>query len=566
MLLAFAVALAPAVATRFVVPPASDVAEAPYADWAHHHWIWLHNAEHNQNNNTQIIQEYLARGIRVGAYNIDSRWDIGGRGSFEFDPERYPDPQAMLNYIRLELGLRVTLWTTSVINIDSPTYQYAFDNNYFYNDGNTIDWWRGTGSFIDYTNPEAMEWYHSLMKRILDMGVDGWKCDGTDPLLGLLRPKPVMGQGGEVLMPDNAEWYYGDYYNFTNNINGEKTSLIMARPVDWFLSQPLVYAPYYVLFSGWVGDQDGDFFGLKHALTYMLHAGRRGFLAFGSDIGGYRGPVMGGERTKETLVRWAQLGALCPFMENGGGGEHRPWMFDEETVDIYRRYVDVHYALGSYFLTNGANGYEDRISILRPVTDLGDGLIPTSWNYLLGNDIFVAPMVNDTYERLVEFPTGSRWVSWWDNSAIYDGGALVTVPVPLSEYPVYRREGAIIPLDIIYGDLPFNTPSMISENPVVTLSVVAQRGSKFAESTVVRQTFGPGLRAEVAASSETIEFAISAFDDKEIVLRLSGSDIRPVAVLSLDADEKISAEVPFVESSDATASAQVRTMMYVVRR
>jgi hypothetical protein len=28
------------------------------------------------------------------------------------------------------------------------------------------------------------------MDKVLDIGLDGWKCDGTDPLIVLLRPWP----------------------------------------------------------------------------------------------------------------------------------------------------------------------------------------------------------------------------------------------------------------------------------------------------------------------------------------------------------------------------------------
>lgn len=40
---------------------------------------------------------------------------------------------------------------------------------------------------------------------------------------------------------------------------------------------------------------------------------------YGSDIGGY----LGDSRTKELFLRWTQLGAFSPLMENGGNGEHR---------------------------------------------------------------------------------------------------------------------------------------------------------------------------------------------------------------------------------------------------
>lgn len=44
-------------------------------------------------------------------------------------------------------------------------------------------------------------------------------------------------------------------------------------------------------------------------------------------------------RTKQLLIRWAQLGAFSPLMENGGNQEHRPWIFDNQTLEIYRQYA-----------------------------------------------------------------------------------------------------------------------------------------------------------------------------------------------------------------------------------
>ena len=74
----------------------------------------------------------------------------------------------------------------------------------------------------------------------------------------------------------------------------------------------------------------------------------------GSDIGGYRSSSDYGTlgRTKELFIRWAQLGAFSPLMENGGNGEHRPWMFDNtnQTLDIYRQFVKFHYELVFVFL------------------------------------------------------------------------------------------------------------------------------------------------------------------------------------------------------------------------
>jgi alpha-glucosidase (family GH31 glycosyl hydrolase) len=74
----------------------------------------------------------------------------------------------------------------------------------------------------------------------------------------------------------------------------------------------------------WVGDQTGNWDGIKAALKNMIHSAWRNYLNFGCDIGGYRtqhGEPLG--RSKNVFIRWFQMGTFLPLMENGGNGEHR---------------------------------------------------------------------------------------------------------------------------------------------------------------------------------------------------------------------------------------------------
>lgn len=80
----------------------------------------------------------------------------------------------------------------------------------------------------------------------------------------------------------------------------------MSRPVDGVpmtggLKGLMKFSPKYVMFSGWVGDQDPTFAGLKDAMTNIIWSAWYNYTNFGSDIGGYRG----GKRTGELLIRWA---------------------------------------------------------------------------------------------------------------------------------------------------------------------------------------------------------------------------------------------------------------------
>lgn len=81
-------------------------------------------------------------------------------------------------------------WATSIVNKQCPEYEEGKSKGYFLNGGKTIHWWHGNGAFIDFLNPDAKKWFQGLMDRAIDLGFDGWKCDGTDPMIELLRPMP----------------------------------------------------------------------------------------------------------------------------------------------------------------------------------------------------------------------------------------------------------------------------------------------------------------------------------------------------------------------------------------
>jgi alpha-D-xyloside xylohydrolase len=70
---------------------------------------------------------------------------------------------------------------------------------------------------------------------------------------------------------------------------------------------------------------------------------------------------------------------------------------------------------------------------------------PESWQvedqYLLGADILVAPVLHaGQRERKVWLPAGETWVAL--NGERYEGGRAITVAAPMSEIPVFVREGA----------------------------------------------------------------------------------------------------------------------------
>jgi alpha-glucosidase (family GH31 glycosyl hydrolase) len=228
----------------------------------------------------------------------------------------------------------------------------------------------------------------------------------------------------------------------------------MSRPIDnygfTFLSGSVVaFTPKEIAWCSWVGDQDATFDGLKAALNNMFHSAEYGYLSFGSDIGGYREdsnypPNM---RSKELFIRWSQLGAFCPLMENGGGGEHRPWMFDQQTEDIYRKLVKLrHGCILPYLMSQSEIAWNANRSM---VTFFNS----TDYSFLLGSDIFVAPFLQAGTDISVKFPAGSRWIYMYDETKVYDGGTTINLTISYDEFPVYFKEGSSLVDDIDFSSI-----------------------------------------------------------------------------------------------------------------
>jgi alpha-glucosidase (family GH31 glycosyl hydrolase) len=69
------------------------------------------------------------------------------------------------------------------------------------------------------------------------------------------------------------------------------------------------------------------------------------------------------------------------------------------------------------------------------------------YHYLFGDDFFVAPIYQDSLVHTVHLPDG-EWRYFFDDEEIIEGPTVFTREFPLDEYPVYVRDGAIVPMRI----------------------------------------------------------------------------------------------------------------------
>lgn len=414
---------------------------APWPEFVFHHWVW--EDESTQQSALQLVDDYKARNIPVGAIIIDSPWETG-YNTFEWDTSLYPNAQAMVDSFHAR-DVKVIVWITSAINTDmTELWHYADSMGYFMKSNANassavIPWWKGDGSMIDFFNPDAVAWWKTLMDKTLDLGIDGWKCDGTDYSVFLGNALYSPGMGGTVTRLQYSHAYYRLFHDYTRERLGNDRAN-MSRPVDnygyTFITDPnlVAFSPRDICFACWVGDQDATFDGMVAALNNMYQSDVNNYLVVGSDIGGYREEPVTNGRDKNLFIRWAQLGAFSPLMENGGGGEHRPWVFDQQTNDIYNKFVRLHHAMIPYQMQQADSLFALSQSIMQFFNS-------SDYQYMLGSDVFVAPITSSSNDVLIgNFPgNNTTWVYLFDNTQTFQSGSSTIISTPLDQFPVFIK-------------------------------------------------------------------------------------------------------------------------------
>ncbi len=418
--------------------------------WALECWLW-----EDDRNTAAAVQEllegYAEHDIPVRTVLIDSPWSTR-YNDFQVDTARYPEPAKFFKDLQ-DRGYHVVLWMTCNVNSpnqDTPVrdssdwFNQAAEQGYLAGGDFQYRWWKGRGGFIDYSNPEAMKWWRSLQQQVLDWGVDGWKLDGTDTFFSSrLGPVPLPWQqthAGRMTMRTYMSHYHRDEFQHGLIRNPEFITLARAKdsPLPWV--HPEGYAPLDAAPVTWVGDNnhtwDDAGLGLERAIRMILESAKLGYGVIGSDVGGYHGSA---EIPARLYIRWAQFSTFCGLFLNGGHGERRLWRRTPQELEIIRSYAWLHTELAPYLYACVVSGHHDGVPLMRP--------LKARYQYLLGDWLLVAPIYEDSLQREVSLPEG-RWRYWFDDATVIEGPATFTREFPLSEYPVYVRDGAIIPMRI----------------------------------------------------------------------------------------------------------------------
>ncbi len=321
--------------------------------------------------------------------------------------------------------------------------------------------WPGEAVYPDFGSPDVRAWWGGKQKYLTDLGFKGVWNDMNEPasFRGEL-PDDI------VFTDEDGPSSHAAMHNCYGHLMSQATyeGLKRADGKRPFVITRACYAGTQKYSTVWTGDNQSLWAHLAMAVPQLCNLGLSGFAFAGTDVGGF-----GADTTPELLCRWVQVGAFSPLFRNHSPKNTKrqePWQFDEETLAINRKYIELRYRLLPYFYDLFFEGEKTGYPVLRPLVFHYEN-DPETWNnngeFLVGENLLVAPVLEQgATKKSVYLPEGT-WYDFFTGKA-FAGGQYHLVDAPLDVCPLFAKEGSLIPTYEVMqyvGERPYDTLKML---------------------------------------------------------------------------------------------------------
>lgn len=399
--------------------------------------LWLSTSfttDYDEATVMSFIDGMAERDLPLSVFHFDCFWMREFNWTdFEWDARTFPDPEGMLARLH-EKDLRVSVWINPYIAQRAPLFIEAKELGYLVKrpDGSVWQWdlWQAGMALVDFTNPDATAWFQDKLRALLDQGVDAFKTD-----FGERIPLEVSYFDGSD--PERMHNWYTQLYNqavfeVLEEARGTGEAVLFARSATVGGQRLPVH---------WGGDSTSTYESMAETLRGGLSLALSGFGFWSHDIGGFEGTPDPG-----VFKRWVAFGLLSSHSRLHGSSSYRvPWAFDEEAVDVTRRFAQLKMSLMPYLWSAGLEAARTGTPVMRPMQLAfpdDPGVAYLDRQYLLGPDLLVAPVFSAEGEVEFYLPRG-RWTSILTGETV-DGGGWRRETHGFDSLPLYARGGALV--------------------------------------------------------------------------------------------------------------------------
>ncbi len=372
-------------------------------------------------------------GCRRTGFGYQVMWN------WEWDQELYPGLDKKIAEWKEE-GVRFLGYINPFIAIEKDLYAYASEHGYCVQDREGKDYLVTITTFpaamVDFTNPEAYEWYKGLIKEnMIGLGMGGWMAD-----FGEYLPIDAVLYSGEDPAIIHNQWPA-----IWAKMNQEAVAECGKEGQVFFFTRAGHTGTIAHSHMMWTGDQHVDWSiddGLPAVIPATLSLAMSGYGIAHSDVGGYT-TIMHMRRSKELLLRWEEMNVFSPLFRTHEGNQpvnNVQFDDDEELLAQLAKCGRMHVALKDYLKGLVAEEISDGTPVMRPLFyhyDEAEAYTEKT-EYLLGRDLLVAPVYEEGAKSRTIYLPSDGWVDIFDGKE-YAGGHMI-VEAPIGKPPVFVRK------------------------------------------------------------------------------------------------------------------------------
>ena len=402
--------------------------------------IWWHRDKtYSFDDTKKLVNLFNKNNIPISVLLLGHKWNtkpiIDGKEyldyktGYTFNKKLFENPSAFTKYMH-DRGIRVGLNMNPVggINVYEESYTKIAGDLGIQN-GKPIP-------FNIYDKNIVNEYFQNIVAPLTRLGVDFYWLEYTNDLNSL---KALTN-------------YHFNYYKANQNQRGMVMSKSNGKALHRY---PIHYS----------GETTVSWDTLKILPFYNSQASNVGVSWWSHDVGGYKDGI----EDNELYARYVQLATYSPIFRFSSKYGHyykrEPWKWDSNTLNIVREYCLLRHRLIPYLYSGAYRYYKNGLPLVQPLYYEAPETYdePEYKNeYYFGSELFVSPItapkdtvMNRAVQRVYlpkgtwyEFKTGKKFAGDKRYVTFYND----------EDYPVYAKEGSIIPLAILDKNINVTNP------------------------------------------------------------------------------------------------------------